>query len=74
VEIQKEHRLAGLVTITRDTRDYTTPTAYLLEELEERGWLCKVVHRRFNHHVNNVDPGLTRDLQVILATDSLAPR
>jgi len=73
VEIQKERRLAGLVTITRDTGDYTTASDSLRKELKGKGWLCKVVHRRFNHNIGNFAPGVAWDSQVILAMECLDP-
>lgn len=73
VEIQKERRVAGLVTITSGTGDYTAPTDLLLKELKETGLPCKVVHRRFNHNIRTFAPGLTWDCKVILAMDSPGP-
>lgn len=67
VEIQKEQRVADLVTITRDTGKYTKASDILVKPLKDKGWLCGVVHRRTNHNNTNTKSGVTWNSQVILA-------
>jgi undecaprenyl-diphosphatase len=70
VEIQREYRLANLITITKDKSDYNRPLETLVHPLKDKGWLRGTFYRKAGHiHGDDPSDKVIWNSQVVLAME-----